>query len=225
MKTFLSFILALIFFLGSCKRHAKKENFEGVILYSITFTPNSGLSDRYVQFLRSRYGDSMKLFVSHTGDFRQEFPYSDSNGFRSMLSLATKNRQFMQWRNTDTTYTTNSVTNSLEFVSEEELPGQNIKGQSCKCYAIAAVEAKGRQPVSLTYFYPADKEYINPDLHRNHNDFFYNKVIAKMKAPYYKLVMDMGKYSITLTMESIQATKVDPDIFKEPTSYPVLEKL
>lgn len=131
----------------------------------------------------------------------------------------------MKWNNNDTLYTSSAVVTNLTFVNEEQLPDENLKGQLCKCYAVSAVVTRSKQPVSLTYFYPANKEYIDPELYKNYNDFLYNRVIEKMKAPYYKLIMDMGKYTITLVLISIEAEKLDPEIFKKPVMYPVMKKL
>ena len=225
MKKVTIFITLFGFVINSCKQPAKKKNFEGIIYYSIIFTPKSPINNNYTLFQKSRYGDVMKLYVSSTGDFRREFPNSEGSGFQSILYKTATNKHLMQWRNNDTIYASTAAVNSLKFVSEEQLPDENIKGHLCKCYTVWGVITKNRQPVSFTYFYPADKEYIDPDLYKNYNDFLYNKAISKMKAPYYKLIMDMGKYSITLVMESIEAATLDSDIFKNPAIYPVMEKL
>jgi hypothetical protein len=225
IRNFVFFLAVIIPVVNSCNHPVKKENFEGIIYYTIKFTPKSPINTNYTSYLTSRYGDVMKLFISSAGDFRRQFPNSESRGLNSILYDVETNRHFMQWNNNDTLYASSAAANTLTFINGQKLPDENIKGELCKCYTVSAVVTKGKQPVSLTYFYPADKEYTDPELYKKYNDFLYNKVIEKMKAPYYKLIMDMGKYTITLAMVSIEAEKLDPDIFKNPAIYPVMEKL
>jgi len=224
MKTSTYLLLIITVIQIGCSQPVKKEPFEGTINYTITFTPKSSANNTFSAMQEQRYGDKMKLFIKQNGDLRREFPNSGPNGFRSVLFKADTNKQFMRWRNVDTLYAANAAVNNLRFISEKELPGEKIKGVTCKCYLISGIDLKNKQRVSLTYFYPVNKEYINPAPHMSYKDFFFDKVSEKMQAPFYKLIMDMGKYSITLTMDDIDPHFLDPIIFKVPDDIPILEK-
>ena len=78
--------------------------------------------------------------------------------------------------------------NTLIQKEETEKPGEIINGVSCKSYYISGGDAKSRQPPNLQFFYPVDKEFIDWKLYANFNDLFYNKVVFKMQAPFYKLM-------------------------------------
>jgi hypothetical protein len=222
---FLFLLTVITTLLNSCEHHAAKKSFEGIIYYAVSFMPKSPINSNYVSYQKARYGDVMKLYINSAGDFRREFPNSEGSGFNSILYNAKTNRHFLKWNHNDTIYASGAGVNNLTLVDEKESPPEILKGQVCKCYQFSTVTTRGKRPISLTYFYPADKEYINPELYKKYNDFQYNKVIEKMKAPYYKLIMDMGKYTITLTMISIEEEKLDPDIFKKPAIYRMVKNL
>ena len=226
MKTSSSLLVIIVIILTGCSQPVKKEPFEGTINYTITITSKLTAGKHFNTFREEqKYGDKMKLFIRQNGDFRREFPNSRHHGFRSFLFKADSNKHFMRWRNNDTAYAANSAVNSLQFISEKELPGEKIKGATCKCYFISGIDLKNKQPVSLTYFYPVSKEYIDPTPYRNYKDFFYDKVITKMQAPFYKLIMDMGKYTITLVMDDIDPHYLEPSIFKIPDDIPIFYTL
>ena len=106
-------------------------------------------------------------------------------------------------------FVSNCIKNSLKLNEEKDLPSEEIYGQTCKSYFISGIEPISGQTVSLTYFYPTDKEYINPALYKNYKDFFYNKVIDKLKSPFYKLIIDMGNYKVTFEVEKIEQINVN----------------
>ena len=45
-----------------------------------------------------------------------------------------------------------------------------------------------------------------------------------MKAPFYKLIMDMGKYTVTFEIERIEKSNVSSDITNLPKNIPIKEK-
>ncbi len=71
------------------------------------------------------------------------------------------------------------------------------------------IEPKSGQQISLSYFYPENDLYINPEPYTNFKDGFYNIAMQRMKAPYYKFIMDMGKYEIIYEIEKVEKMKLD----------------
>jgi hypothetical protein len=215
-------VLAIIFFLGSCAQTNKHNTFEGIINYKIIVTPKTD-NLKYNDYQKQKYGDKLKITIAKSGSFKKEFITSGQKGFSFITYNALTNKSYAMWRNIDTIYSSSCAENSLTLLNEKDLPSENIYGQLCDGYNISGIDSIGRQPVSLTYFYPKDKEYINPILYKDYKDGFYNKVIEKMKAPYYRLIMDMGKYIVTFDIEKIEHTKVNPDNINLPSNIVVKE--
>jgi hypothetical protein len=220
MKSTSLLILTITLFLGSCGQTNNHDTFEGTITYKISVTAKTD-NENYNDYQKQKYGDKVKFTIAKNGSFKRDFLTSGQNGFVFFIYNSTTNKCFTKWRNIDTTYSFNCSENSLTFLSEKDLPGENILGQLCEGYIISGVDPKGGQPVSMTYFYPTDKEYINPTLYKDYKDFFYNKAIEKMKAPYYKLVMDMGKYIVTYDIEKIEESIIDENVINLPTGIPM----
>ncbi len=222
MKKLFLLLQAIGLFLSSCAQTKNQETFEGTITYKITVATNTD-NVTYNDYQKQKYGDKVKVFISKDGSFKREFLTSGQKGFVFFSYNALTNKCFTKWKNIDTTYSSNCSENSLNLVEEKDLPSETISGQLCKGYFISGVDPRGGQLVSLTYYYPLDKEYINPTLYKNYKDFFYNKVIEKTKAPFYKLVMDMGKFIVTFEIEKIESGTISPDLISLPTNIPIKE--
>jgi len=188
-------ILALFILcsLNACSQTNSKDSFEGVITYEIFFVPKSK-DQEFNLYQKQKYGTEAKLYISKNGDFKREYTKSGDKGFDFNIYDKSENRLYAKWRNIDTVYSLSAENNSLEFIEDKELKGETIKGFKCNAYLITGRDPLGEQTVSLKYFYPVDKEYIDPNLYSNYNDFFYNKVISKIQSPYYKIIMDMNDF-------------------------------
>lgn len=222
MKKTSFFLLTIAFFLSCYGQTKKQGTFEGAITYKVTVTTKTD-NPNFNDYQKQNYGDKVKISIAKNGSFKHDFLTSGQNGFVFFNYNAATNKCFTKWRNIDTTYYASCSENSLTFVSEKDLPSENIYGQLCDGYFISGVDQRGGQLVSLTYFYPKDKEYLNPVLYKEYKDGFYNKVIEKMKAPFYKLIMDIGKYVVTFDIEKIESGTVSSDIIKLPTNVPIKE--
>jgi len=213
-------LIALLF--CSCAQTKSRESFQGIITYKITITPETD-NNNYILYQKEKYGDKLKVYFSKNGSFKREFLTSGQKGFSFFTYNALTNRCFIKWNNIDTIFSSSCSENSLTLLEEKDLANETILEQLCSGYFISGVDPKGGQSVSMKYYYPKDKEYINPNLYKEYNDGFYNKVIDKMKAPYYKLIMDMGKYTVTFDIEEIENSNVDSGIFNLPTNFPLKE--
>jgi hypothetical protein len=222
MKPIVILILASAFCLGSCKGKNKPNSFEGIVTYKATVLTNTDNPD-YNSYQKQKYGDLVKHSIAKNGSFKREYPHSGARGFDFFIYNALTNKAFVKWRNIDTIFATSCAENSLTFISEGTLPAENVIGQLCEGYFIKGIDLKGKQPVSLSYFFPKNKEYINPSLYKRFKEFFYNKVIEKMQAPFYKLIMDMGRYSVTFEVEQIKPGEISTDVVHLPHDFPVKE--
>lgn len=215
-------LLVLTFFLFTSFM-LPKESFEGIISYKIAFTSKPG-NEEYTKHQSQKFGNSLKLTLYKNGNFKREYPSSgiifgvDFNIFMQSL-----NRLYTKNRNNDTIKASDCSKNTLIQKEETEKPGETINGVSCKSYYISGGDAKSRQPTNLQYFYPVDKEFIDWKLYANFNDLFYNKVVFKMQAPFYKLIVEHTKYTITFDLEKIETKKLSEDLLKFPKGKPVRE--
>lgn len=208
-------IISCIFLFTCSMRTNTKESFEGVLTYKITFTPKS-TNEKYNEYQRKKYGDTLNLYISENGAFRREYPTSGEMGFDYYIYSAQENKAYLKWRNQDTLTPFDCSKNTLKLKSETEKPVQTIHGAACKGYCITLVDSNGRPPqvATLTYYYPSNKEYIDPSIYKNHNEFFYNKIMNKIQAPYYKYILDMGRYEIEFELVKIEKKKLDEGMFK-----------
>jgi len=202
MKTTSLLLLVTAFFLR-CSQTKQQETFEGTITYKISVTANSE-NVNYNEYQIQKYGDKVILSIAKNGSFKRAFISSGQKGFDFFIYNSVTNKCYTKWRNIDTIYSSSCSENSLTLTSEKDLPSENINGQSCEGFFISGIDPRGGQPVSMTYFYSKDKEYINPTLYKDYKDGFYDKAIGKMKAPFYKLIMDMEKYTVTYDIEKIE---------------------
>ncbi|MBL7909597.1 MAG: hypothetical protein JNJ41_00915 [Bacteroidia bacterium] len=216
-------ITVVLVFLLFTSFNLPKENFEGIITYKITFTPKPG-NEEYTKHQSQKYGTTLKLTNFKNGNFKREYPSSGLIfGIDFNIYMQTLNRMYTKMRNNDTIKASDCSKNTLIQKEESEKPGETVHGVACKSYYISGGDAKSRQPTGLHYFYPTDKEFIDWKLYSNFNDLFYNKVVFKMQAPFYKLVMELTKYTITFEVEKIEAKKLTEDLIQFPKGKPVKE--
>ncbi len=201
----------------------EKESFEGVITYKITFVPKPG-NEEYTKHQSQKFGKTLILSVYRNGNFKREYPFSGMLfGTDFSIYMQQLNRLYTKMRNNDTIKASDCSKNTLIQKEETEKEDEIINGVNCKSYFIAGGDARSKQPTSLHYFYPVGKEFIDWKLYANFNDMFYNKVVFKMQAPYYKLIMESMKYSIVFELEKIEAKKLTPDVLNFPKGKPVKE--
>ncbi len=200
-----------------------KESFEGIITYKIVFTSKPG-NEEYTKHQSQKYGTSLKLTQYKNGNFKREYPSSGLIfGIDFNIYMQSVNRLYTKIRNSDTIKASDCSKNTLIQKEETDKPDETIKGVVCRSYYISGGDARSKQPTSLQYFYPTDKEFVDWKLYANFNDLFYNKVVFKMQAPFYKLIMELSKYTITFELEKIEAKKLTEDPLKFPAGKPVKE--
>lgn len=219
MPKILIFILA---FLSShaCSQTKPKESFEGIITYKVSFITKSK-EGKYFSYQKQKYGNEAKMYVSEKGDFKREYKNSGGMGFDFNIYNHSLNKVFAKWRNIDTIFSLDANNNGLEFLKEERVKGESINGIKCEGYLISARDLIGGQIITQTFFYPTNKEYIDPNLYRNFKDSFYNKVMNKIQSPYYKLKMDMGDYIVVFSLTEIKQQTLNKKTFELPIGLPI----
>lgn len=217
------FIALLFLLFTSFMPPKEKESFEGVITYKISFVPKPG-NEEYTKHQSQKFGKSLILSLYKNGNFKRDYPFSGML-FGTEFSIYTQslNRLYTKMRTNDTIKASDCAKNTLIQKEETDREDEIINGVTCKSYFISGGDARSKQPTSLHYFYPVNKEFIDWKLYTNFNDLFYNKVVFKMQAPFYKLVMDNTKYSIVFELEKIEPKKLPINILNFPKGKPVKE--
>lgn len=212
--------LAIFLNCGTAQDH---QSFEGEITYKISFLAKSA-NEEYLTYQKQKYGDSLRLTIYNDGAFRRDYVTSGPAGFDFYIYDPKANLSYVKWRHIDTIYSFNCALNSLDSSNESELPNQVILNEKCSGYMISGKDPKGGQLVSLSYYYPDNKEYINPAPYANFKDFFFDKVSARMQAPYYKLQMNMTSYEVTFEAVTVQEMKTTKSKCELPSGIPIKNK-
>lgn len=223
MKTkFLSVLIVLVAFLFSVYyvtlKPKKKHSFEGVITYSITIISNAKNSE-FDEYLHQKYGKEMIFTIDSEGNFRRDYSSSGKNGYEFFMYDAKSNIYHSKWRNSKTIHQNSCTKNSLTFVEEKRLPKEKILNDSCSGYFISGKLPESNRIASLSYYYKKGKHYIDPKLYKNFNDFFFNKVIQKMRSPFYKLIMDLEVYQVIFEVTKIEKKRVTVTLEPNSTSH------
>lgn len=208
MKVSILITILSAFSLVNCQQKKESKSFEGVITYNITFVPKTDYKE-YINYQKQKFGEKMNLYIYGDGSFIKEYLNTGSKGYQFALYNANDKEVCAKWKNIDEVHCISSLISSTSLVNEKELPSEQILNESCKGYNISMLEPKSGQQISLSYFYPENDLYINPELYSNFKDGFYNIVMQKMKAPYYKFIMDMGKYEIIYDVEKVEKMRLD----------------
>ncbi len=214
----LIFLFPLLF---NCTPSKKQTSFEGTLTYKITVTPHTNdedFNERQIQ----KYGKLSKVQITKNGSLRREFMVSGPKGFDYLLYNAATGKGYTKYRNMDTIIESNSNENSLHFVSEKDLPAKIIHGESCKGYSILCNEPRSNQSILLTYYYPSNKEYLNPEFYKLYKDGFYDKAMQKMQAPFYQLMMEMPTHTVIFEIENIEPGTVKDEVLTIPSDIPMV---
>lgn len=225
MKTILATALifsTLTFTLINCSNTstAKKEQFEGDLMYSVQVIPNT-TNKEYNDYQVQKYGTQLKITYDKSGNIKREYIGSGPNGLDYFFYLAASNTYYSKWKNIDTLFVDDAGVNMLNKLDEHELANTSILNVSCKGFQISGIEPKTKQKAILSYYYPEDKEFLDPKLYAKYKDFFTNRVMKKMQAPYYKLEMNLSYYVVIFELTKINARSVNATEFELPTDIPI----
>jgi hypothetical protein len=195
----------------------EKESFEGTIIYKIDFEPNI-IDSVYSNYIQSKFGYLVETKISKNGSFLRTYKTTGSIGYDFVFYNSKTNILFTKYKNLDTLIQWDCSENGLNLISEQSLKDTTLFNTICAGYKITGIDPKGGQHVTLTYFYPKNKEYINPQLYSNYNDFFTNKTSQLMKSPYYLLIMDLEYFKLSMSIEKITQEKINLDEYYNLTN-------
>lgn len=222
MKTKLIAFFLITSIISSCAQNKENDSFEGIITYKVSYIPKTE-NVEYNDYQKQKNGDKLKIYISKDGSFKKEYLTSGEKGFDFVIYDSKTNKSFAKWRNIDTTYTSTCSFNNLTLLEEKDLPFEKIYNQECKGYFISGIEQKSGKKIILRYFYPKNKEYLNPIFYKNFKDGFYDKITEKMKSPFYKMEIEMEKYILIFEVEKIEKTTISSNSLEIPSGIPVKE--
>ncbi len=214
-------LFVIIYLTTSCAQTKKQASFEGIVTYKITVNTIQSKNTFYQKYQNQKFGQEMKFYILKDGSYKKEFTSSGEKGFEYSIYDAKTNINYTKWKNIDTLYTYNCSTNAIELSKENDLPNEFISGQNYKGYFISGIETISKQNVSMTYYYNSENPFVQPELYSNYHDFFYNKVMSKLQSPFFKLIMDLGKYSVTYEMTNIERKTLSSLIIPIPKNFPI----
>jgi hypothetical protein len=210
----ISFIFVFIF---SISYSQERETFEGTIKYHIAFEPNINDS-AYSNYIQSKFGDLVETKISKNGSFLRSYKTTSSRGYDFVFYNSKTNILFTKYKNIDTLIQWDCSENGLNLISEQSLKDTTLFNTICAGYKITGIDPKGGQYASLIYYYPKNKEYINPKLYSSYNDFFTNKTSQLMKSPFYLLIMDLEYFKLSMSIEKVTQEKIDLDEYYNLTN-------
>lgn len=210
-------LLSICFF--GCSNFGSKESFEGVLTYKVIVTPKID-DPRISEILNERNGNLVRIHLLADGSFRKEHVNSGATGFEYLYFDSKESKLYAKFRNKDTLLVSKTVENTLMFESQKDLPRQKVFGIDCPGYQINAIDPINAQKLALTYYFPENKEYVDPKNYAYYKDFFYDLVVAKAKAPYYKSILDSNLFTITYEIVTIEAKKLDKKSIDVPANAP-----
>ncbi|MBC7425969.1 MAG: hypothetical protein H7321_05490 [Bacteroidia bacterium] len=220
LKTIYSTIIIL--FICGCN-NGKNKKFEGTVTYKVSVV---GLTEdvEYNTFNKEKYGETMKLTINAEGDIRRDYLKTGNHGYDYFIYKQKENKCYAKFHGHDTIIYADCSDNSLIFEKSDTLENEIINGKDCKGFYVTGTEVKGGGKVTLSYFYPEDNEFIDPELYKNYHDYFNDLSAQKMKGLYYKLVMDFGDYMVAYEIKNIESKTIDKKVFELPQNV-ILKKI
>jgi len=217
----LKLITLLITFLIITSFTFDEKSFEGIITYKteIMFKKENV---QYRAYFEQKFGDTLKVFYNEKGDIFKQFFNTGERGYDFNLYLNSNNHYYAKWKNLDTIYHYNVSEQTLEFVKKSKGRSETILGKECNYLQIEGFEPNGKQSVIQKYIYNG-YPYLDPELFRNFEDFYFNDLIDKAKSPFMKMELDLGDYIVTYTAIKIEQIELNNSIFKIPYNVPLKE--
>lgn len=206
-------LISIFLILASCSSNGK-NNFEGIIKFSIKITTTELAPDGFQKQLNDKYGDSLLMYYSRNGNFRRVHLNSSEFGVDSQYYYADKDKLYFTNKDSSQIDSLDIKENSLKILlSKEKIDNQKILDLDCDCYEFKAI-SKYNQNVTLNYCYNLKSPEINPELYSNHNDFYLNEFYKLAKRPYLKFSIKTEEFEITYLATELTKKKIDKEIFQ-----------
>ncbi|WP_452228179.1 hypothetical protein [Lacinutrix sp. MEBiC02404] len=212
-------VLILLVLTGCKSSHTNSENetstsFEGEIKFAITITTTQKASKSLQQRLDDRYGDSLYMYYSKTGDFKRQHINTGKNGIDAQYYNANKGNVIITNKEARIVKELNVMTNSLKFLSKRKIDNEKIMGLDCACYEYLTIWKKKNVDVTLNYCFSLDSPEIDPELFSKHNDFFLNTFYEFTKRPYLKYSMETDQFKLSYSAVELSEKQINKKTFE-----------
>jgi hypothetical protein len=204
--------LLLILILISFKSNGQ-DNFEGLIKFSTEITTIKSNQKRLQKKITDKYGDSLIMYYSKTGDFRRVHLNSAEFGADSQLYIAKKGKLYFKKKNSTVIDSLDSNKNSIKLISKRKIENVKIMDLECECYEYKTI-SKSNRNVTLKYCFSIKSPEINYKLYSQHKDFYLNEFYQTAKRPYLKFSMETDVFKLTYTATELIVKEIGEDMFK-----------
>lgn len=212
-STFILTAIAMILFIMSYAQRI----FEGVITYQVKVE----LKDKnypYNDYLKEKYGKTLKLYVDKNGNQKREYFGSGSSGLDWAIYQREKNEYYSKWNSMDTVFYYNCGQAVTNFKSIENGNDINILGKNCKTIVVKSFEPKEKENIVQMFSYSEDLQVSN-NAYSDFKDGYLDKVYETMKSHWLKWVFEQKHISVTFEAIKIELMELDQDKFKIPSEF------
>jgi len=190
------------------------SSFEGKIIFSTDITTSEFASDSLQKKITDKYGDSLIMYYSKTGDFRRVHLNSSEFGSDSQLYLAKKGKLYFTKKNTLEIDSLDAQRNSIKKMHSGKIESTKIMGLDCECYEYIAIRKFNNREIILNYCFSLKSPKLNSDLFSKHNDFYLNEYYEIAKRPYLKFSLQTDKFKLTYTAIELIEMSIENDMFE-----------
>ncbi|MFY0630710.1 MAG: hypothetical protein JXR05_10035 [Flavobacteriaceae bacterium] len=206
-------LITLIILISLSLNSNGQNSFEGLIKFSTKITTTHIAPKGFQKKLSDKYGDSLIMYYSKTGDFRRVHLNSSKFGVDSQLFISKKAKIYLTKKNSSQIDSVDVKENSLKSTSTRKINNQKIIGLDCECYKIKAVSVYG-QNVTLNYCFSSKTPSIDPKLYSDHKDFYLNEYYKFAKRPYLKFSIETPDFKIIYLATELIEKEIEKEIFK-----------
>lgn len=200
-----------------------KLSFNGI---ELTYTEsieisNDSIPSNMKDYLRQKYGDSVKITYDNNGNIRLDHFGSGDYGLDYSIYNAIKHTSFVKWKNLDTIYFYDTRENGyvldtiIRSIDDNELTISYITDHS---------EINGKAVQSMRFY--KDSLSIDPNLYSEFKDFFFSDILKESKRLPVWTQLKSG--DIQLTRELIRVKRLEhleQNLFEPDINLPLKEYL
>ena len=183
------------------------------------------LDVRHSDYLRQKFGDSLKLYINKDGSLRFDFFGNGANGYEYNLYNINTNHYYSKWKHLDSVYHYNVNTNTLKLSAKKILPSERINSIDCQVIKYEATDSLHPEYyVNQTYYYQRDSLKVESRKYKKYKEFFFYDYLSEANCWHLKKVLEMPEYRLTYSLIRINHNdKINPAKFEPPVESPLKE--
>jgi len=147
MKIKISIALFLLTFI--CKA---QESFEGIIKFKTEISIFDSFNEDLKQNLEKKYGDSLIVYYSKTGNIKRKFLNSGELGNDVQIFNSNTGEMIFVKKNIEKVLKVDLQKNSLKLLSKKKIAKEIIMNLDCECFEYLAV-SKTNEKLIINYCY------------------------------------------------------------------------